>query len=782
MPGTAQQNIEPVDRATFELCGIPSAIRFYDAESKAIIFQIRTGEMLKGECEEGEIEIGCSYRFMGKWTNHYRYGAQFSFFTFTQDVPATQAGIVKYLCLNAPHVGQATAGKLWQAYGPSAVEVLRADPQRVINDGIMTERAANEAARELFRICSTEKTKIDLWAIFSGRGFPRKIVAACIETWGAKAPQFIRRNPFTLLVNDLPGAGFKRTDRMLQEFLPHKVASIKRQMLAAWEAMRTNTDGHTWHPRGEVIRAVMKAVGVQLAKPDAALQFGVRADWLATRQDAAGKEWVAESQKAQNELDLAEHVRRIRAWKDIRWPQAVPGISAHQWEKLRPVLSSPLAILAGTPGTGKTFTAAALLREVTKAYGQDTVCVCAPTGKAAVRITENLRRNGLNLEATTIHRRLGITRNGHDGKGWGFMFNENKPLPFSFIAVDEVSMLDTNLACSLFEAMEYGTHVLLIGDPYQLPPVGHGAPLRDLIAAGVPCGLLTEIQRNSGMIVKACAAIKDDKPFESCDRYDPATGKNLRMFECTNAGEQLECLRSIMTGMKLFDKIWDTQVLCALNEKSQVSRVPLNKMLQGILNPDPNAPAPSANGAEVIDAAALRNKTYRVGDKIICLRNCFVSLTKHVAGKPIDQVESYEQDYSTGVAMQAYLANGEIGRVEACSPGLVIARFPMPERIVLIPMRAAKESGGGAESGEGDDFGLAYAVTVHKSQGSEWPCVIVMVDDAAGLVASREHIYTAISRASKLCIIIGKKAVLMRQSKKVALEKRKTFLRDLVGK
>src|SRR5262249_19287872 len=159
-----------------------------------------------------------------------------------------------------------------------------------------------------------------------------------------------------------------------------------------------------------------------------------------------------------------------------------------------------------------------------------------------------------------------------------------------FIIVDETSMLDTDLAAALLTACSPGTHILFVGDPYQLPPVGHGAPLRDMIAAGMPTGELTEIRRNAGLIVHACAAIKDGRHFAVADRFDPAAGANLRHIEAESPRAAVDWCKQILRRFRdadprRFDPVWDVQVLVAVNQRSLVSRTELNRELQGELNP-----------------------------------------------------------------------------------------------------------------------------------------------------------------------------------------------------
>jgi exodeoxyribonuclease V alpha subunit len=289
-----------------------------------------------------------------------------------------------------------------------------------------------------------------------------------------------------------------------------------------------------------------------------------------------------------------------------RWPDAatVQGIDGQQPTELAKATAGVLGVLAGRPGTGKTYTLAALIR----ALGARRIAVCAPTGKAAVRPTESLACDGLTMQATTIHRLLGVE--SADG-GWQFKHNHDCRLPMDFIIVDESSMIDVPLMASLLDARPAGCHVLFVGDPDQLSPVGHGAPLRDMMAAGVPYGLLTEIRRNSGQIVRTCKAIAERKRFPVSDQLAPKAGDNLVVVDAGTPERQIAILKTTLERIQAagrWDVFDDVQILVAVNEKSPLGRKPLNKILQGVLNP---------NGEKA------EGSPFRVGDKVVCGKNHF---------------------------------------------------------------------------------------------------------------------------------------------------------------
>jgi exodeoxyribonuclease V alpha subunit len=478
-----------------------------------------------------------------------------------------------------------------------------------------------------------------------------------------------------------------------------------------------------------------------------------------------------------------------RHHSDLLWPRIddIPNLSTHQSDTVAVALSERLGILTGSPGTGKTFTTAAIIKAICDQHGAHNVAVCAPTGKAAVRLTSNLSEYQIPVSAQTIHRLLGVQRAGHDGKGWGFQCNSKNRLPFKFIFCDEFSMGGADITAAFFLAIKPGSHVLLIGDDGQLPPVEHGAPLRDLMAAGIPTGKLSEIRRNSGLIVRACKAIRDGQPFETCDRIDLAAGQNLRHVEQLQPAHALAALERIIANAPAeFDKIWDIQPLVALNAKSEVGRANINSRLQGMLNPE---------------GALTANGKFRLGDKVICTSNSLMELvpgadldSSDQAGEPVD---FSDPEFDSPIASQpsrampgrVFVANGDIGKVVYVEGKEMHVRFDFPRRTVRVFM-GAKKSGrksgsddqkAGEESSQtGCDLDLAYAITVHKSQGSQNKIIIPMADGSFGanMICSREWWYTAYSRAELAAISIGQRQVINGHCRRVALGVRKTFLKE----
>ena len=424
--------------------------------------------------------------------------------------------------------------------------------------------------------------------------------------------------------------------------------------------------------------------------------------------------------------------------------------------------SSPrLAILNGGPGVGKTHTTAAIVRSLLARDSKLPIGLCAPTGKAAIRMTQLMQKHGVNREAVTIHRLLGVTRNGHDGDGWGFYHHAGNPLPAKVLCIDETSMLGTDLAASLFSAIPEDCLVLCIGDTGQLLPVGHGAPMRDIIKSGrVPVANLTEVRRNSGDLAFAC------QEMELRGAFTPSKGRHLPHenwwhFESRSSLRTRQIVSSLMGNLPGGFTASDIQVVCSLKQKSKLGCESLNDLLAPLCNP-----LFSSKG----------KAKFATGDKVICSKNGHyqASLTDEEKQKLIDEAKAAGESGKKVKDDEAswFVANGEVGTVFESKPGVSVVEFEGPDRRCRFA--------GGFQ----DVLSLAYAITTHKSQGSEWPIVIFPIDDCSGskFLSSRELVKTAVSRSQVLTITVGQETVARQMLKKVAIDGRKTFLVEgLVG-
>ena len=406
-----------------------------------------------------------------------------------------------------------------------------------------------------------------------------------------------------------------------------------------------------------------------------------------------------------------EAVRQRVFRKTSSWPSPdeLPGLDEHQREALGKALCRPLGILTGTPGVGKTFITAALVIHLCERFGESNIGVCGPTGKSAVRCRQSIEtylqshhRDVQTPTPRTIHSLLGIGRNGHDGRGWGFEYNRRNSLPYKYVIIDEASMLSCSLANSLLAACADQAHVLLVGDTGQLPPVGHGSPLRDMIEAGVPHGELTQIRRNAGLIVRACAAMRRGDDYQPAAKFDAASGDNWRHIEVANPANIVPTIKALLAAWKS-SKRWnplsDVQVLCALNDKGPACRQILNTELQELLNPTERSEWASIDGE--LSSSAVTGPRFRTGDKAICLKNGW-----YVAGDDGNTTET------------VYVANGEQGIVLDGQRAQTLIAFG--DRAIMV------------RPSDWGEFDLGYAITAHKCVHPD-----TLVETAEGLLPIR---------------------------------------------
>ena len=731
-----------------------------------------------------------TYRFYGRWTEYLNKRTrenepQFAFQTFVLSAPQSRAGIITYLSRHGEGlgIGKSRAATLYEKFAGDAVRVCRESPEvaaAAVSGWSISQ--AEEFAAELQASHYLEECSIELIELLDKRGFPKATAQSAIRLWGNRAKLVISNDPYKLM--NFRGCGFKRCDRMWLDLgLPPD--RLKRQALCAWYAVASNSFGHTWFPIEIPIEAIRQTIGRCNVTPDRAIELAVRADMLTTTVSESGKTFIAETRKANNERFISERIGECEreVWANTtpitiddsanHWPDVstIPSISDHQREQLALATSGMIGILGGSPGTGKTFASASLILALLQKFGPNQIAVAAPTGKAAVRITEAMTDYRVGIRATTIHSLLRVEQ--VQGGGWSFAYKLGRPLPVKFLIVDEMSMGDTDLTAAVLAARSKQTHVLLIGDIHQLPPVGHGAPLRDFIAAGMPVGELREIRRNSGAIVQVCAAIRDGAKLElSRDEMDLPAGKNLRLMLAQSPDNQIlrmfEAIKWAVTSQKL-DPIWDVQVIAAVNDKSPLSRKALNKLLQGELN-----------GA----AAAVPGSPFRVGDKVVNLKNGW--------SKPIDG-ESVPSAIPTNERGDVYVANGDVGKVVEVEAKSLVVELQIGKLLVRVPRGKASDGKVEGDEADGDlredqegttgcSWDLAYCLSCHKAQGAEFPVAIVMLDEYPGAlrVASKEWCYTAISRGKLATFLVGKESTVEAMRRKVALGLRKTFLRELI--
>lgn len=773
-----------IDRRKQELQGTIATLRFpTPGFAVAKLDQVdEAGNPLSviGPADSTELARGVDYLFFGRWQVHPTYGQQFAFTSVTRATPTSRSGIQAYTrsVLRETGFNQRHVSKLWGLYANRSLDVLMADPDRVSTECDIKLEICQQAANIVSKDKVILQTKLELHSLLAGKGLARSAVDECLAAWGVKAPEIIRKQPFLLLEKHISGAGFARVDKIFLE-QGGDPADYIRQKYCAWHSVISQKDGHTWLSGGEVHGRIQERLGHNVSALDA-IKIAIKADLLAEFRTPDGRPWLADAGRADREAAVARMLANLGSVRPARWPNqdSLTTLEPHQREQIGRFIHSPIGILAGLPGSGKSHSSMALICEIIRVHGSMGVAVCAPTGKAAVRCTEIMHNRGIELQACTIHRLLEPSGSSNGG-GYGFRRNARNKLPHRYIVLDEASMCDIDIIYYLLSACQEGTHILFVGDPYQLPPVGHGAPLRDMLMGGVPYGLLTQPHRLAGRIATICRDMRDNKFPKVPPPYDLEAGENVLHMEVPTPAAAVAKLQGWLLYVKStgkYDMVTDVQILTPCNDGSDLSRRSLNEVAQATINPLGHA---------------ISGCRFRVSDKVICLNNGWQPVmrqpdVRHGVEYAYDadkwtRMCEFNHDAGRDESVTEFVANGEIGVVLAIAPSSVVVRFSSPQRVVRIPIAKQKDDMDESEESAGW-LDLGYVITSHKSQGAEFQNVTIMLDGnpRASKITTRELAYTAFSRGKKLVATIGQWAVLDQWTARQNLIGRKTFLADML--
>ena len=699
------------------ITGTLSDIRF--SRNGFLIGLLSDGESVLGNMSEPI--IGQTYRLAGDWVDDPRWGRQFKFERYSAEAPQDQEGIYRYLVRVAKWVGPIVGRNIIKSFGDDALTILKEDPQRATNEikGLTLDRA-QEISRNLLANQDRESAAVELESMIGDLHLPKATITTLIETYHSEAPARLRQDPYGTLM-DVRGVGFTTADRIaISPAIGYVRDGLERRQAASLYVLQEAAEGagHTWLPGEKFIKEVQELIGFPPG-PDVRVRL-IEDEAIRVRDNM-----IALAKLADDERDVAGLVHQLLSkGEDLSEHASIDlkGLAADQQEAFRLCLTHPVFILTGAPGTGKTYT----LRRIIEQFVEwnKLIALAAPTGKAAKRMTEVI-----GMQAMTIHRLLGPEPRTFKGELYfGFTRGAGSPIPDDVLVVDEFSMVDISLAASLFRAVAAGTRVLIVGDHYQLPSVGPGAVLRDLLAAGVPSYELTQIKRNTGDIVQACHAIKDGRPAVPSDFLEPSEGMNFRHIEESDPFEIQRIIRDLVTKrlpMRGYDPVWDVQVLSPMNERTALSCLDLNVMLQGTLNIHPPVPG----------------IPFRIGDKCVQLKN------EQINGE--------------------FVVNGDLGQIKNINDAEIEVLFLYPDRLVKIKRKA-------------HHLRLAYCMTIHRLQGSESPVIIFPVHSCFGGFFNRELLYTAISRASQIAITVGQWDALEQAIGRVGNVNRITRLAELI--
>jgi exodeoxyribonuclease V alpha subunit len=662
------------------------------------------------------VECGETLHLAGEWTRHAQHGAQFKISAFRSELPASVYGIRKYLGSGlVPGIGRVYANKIVDAFGTDTFRVLSEDSGRLRQvPGIGRKRAG--AIKEAW---DGKRAERELYIFLQTYGVSPSQCVKLVRQYGAQAKAVLTSEPYRV-AREIEGIGFKTADRIAINlgFANDAPPRIEAGVLYAMETLQE--EGHTAFGEEALRDLSAEMLDTSAALVSARIEALVASRQLVRHYPASeapplpGSGLVQLPVLDRAEAKIAEVVSRllrvqsglppIRVEAALEWAEAKAGFQFHELQRaaVRNALRNKVSILTGGPGTGKTSTLRSLVG-ILKAKGVR-VHMAAPTGRAAQRLSETT-----GAFASTIHRLL-----KYDPAA-GFTSNESHPLSTDFLIVDEVSMLDTRLASALLQAVPARAHLLLVGDTDQLPSVGPGNVLHDLISASrAPVTRLSVIFRQKGQsgIVTTAHAVNSGEvalPPVAGSIESLAESADLTFLSADSAEDCVRkviglCTEYIPRHLRRCDPVADVQVMAPMH-KGVAGVANLNLQLQEALNG-------RGRGIRTLSGE------FRAGDKVIQLRN------------------NYDKN----------LFNGDIGSVTKIDPdqGGIEADFD-GERHAFT-------------RGEMGDLALAYAISIHKSQGSEYPVVIVPLLKAHFMMLQRNLLYTAITRGRRKVFIVGEPA------------------------
>ncbi len=722
-----------------KLEGSVDSVRFSNPENGYTVLDLDAGgDYVTVVGELGNVEEGEELILTGEYVTHPKFGVQFKAQMCERRLPATSAAILKYLSSGiVKGVGKATAKRLVEAFGDSTLEVIEREPHRLTEVKGITKDKAENISLEFQRIFGIRSLMI----YFAQFSLPPAVAVACWKRWGQYAKEIIDENPYRLCEEGIDVLFSKAESIAVQLGIPKESTSRINAGLT-YVLIHNTFNGHTCLPIDKLMKTAITLLDVAPEIIDKSLQTMLSEDELCEykkgeRSFICLKDYfTAESYIAARLKVMSDCLKDTGTdyYKLIEIEEKARGIEYAELQKkaIALALSQGFIILTGGPGTGKTTTLKAMI-SLYEQRGMDVV-IAAPTGRAAKRISDLT-----GYEAKTIHRLLEVSY-GSDGN-LKFIHNETNPLNCDVMIVDEMSMVDVLLFESLLRAMKLSCRLIMVGDCDQLPSVGAGNLLRDMIDSGcLTVVSLTEIFRQaqqSLIITNAHAIVTGNPPDLSRTDNDFFFMQRLNVNDAANT--VVELCRDRLPRAYGYSPTEDIQVLCP-SRKGMLGSAELNKALQAALNP------PSERLSEVKGMLF----TFRDNDKVMQIRN------------------NYDILWSKANESGAGIFNGDIGR---------IVKVKRTEGTVLIDFegRLAEYTFDML-----DQIELAYAVTVHKSQGSEFNAVILPLLGGFDKLLYRNLLYTAVTRAKQRLIIVGSVNVVMRMVKNDRRTLRYSCLKNMI--
>jgi exodeoxyribonuclease V alpha subunit len=709
------------DSTTEVLAGLVERVTFHNAENGFCVLRVKARghrDLVTTIGHAAMISAGEWITASGTWLNDRNHGLQFKAHFLKTSAPSTVDGIEKYLGSGMIRgIGPVYAKRLVKMFGKEVFDIIEATPERLREvEGIGPKRADKITSG-----WADQKVIREIMVFLHEHGVGTARAVRIFKTYGTDAVQVMSENPYRL-AKDIRGIGFRTADLIAEKLGIEKTAMIRVRAGISFALTEAMGNGHCGLPRADLIGLAEKLLEVPAALIESALQEEL-AEETVTADRVADADCIFLTGLYLAERGIAEHLQRVRSgplpWPEVDADKALPWIeqktdltlAASQAEAIRLALKSKIMVITGGPGVGKTTIVNSILRILAAKHVK--LLLCAPTGRAAKRMFE-----ATDMEAKTIHRLLEF-----DPKAFGFKRNDDNPLDCDLLVVDESSMVDVLLMQSLMKAVPSAAALLIVGDIDQLPSVGPGQVLADIIGSGaVPVVRLTEVFRQAAQskIITTAHAINAGRMPD----LTPPEGETDFYFVPAADPEQavpriVELVSRRIPRRFGFDAIRDIQVLSPMN-RGGVGARSLNIELQAALNPA---------GEKRVERFGW---TFAPGDKVMQIENDY---DKDVYNGDIGMIEDVDLDE---------------GEVAVDFDGRTVA-FVFGELDTLVP---------------------AYAATIHKSQGSEYPAVVIPVMTQHYAMLQRNLIYTGVTRGKKLVVLVGQKKAVAIAVKNVSGRKR----------
>ncbi len=673
----------------------------------------------------GGFDEGETVEVEGEYTEHPTYGKQLKIFSVRPVAPTDRVSVLRYLGSGAiKGVGPKLAERIVGRFGEDTMRIMEEEPERLAEIKGISGRMARAITDQMLE----KKEQRSLLIFVQQYGLSRNLTLKLIERYGDEVYSVLKSNPYRM-VEEIPSVGFRTADEIAAKSgivadSEYRVRSCLIYVLKLFAA-----EGHCFVPHDEVVSETVKLLGLEEESGHAITEEcirGLSADrQIVLRNDLGGRINIyleyydrVEKECARLLLELKNGFKPAEGHASEKLPAEGDGIELDGLQKkaVDECLKNGVFILSGGPGTGKTTTINTIIAELEDA-GENFV-LAAPTGRAAKRMTE-----ATSFEAQTIHRLLEI--NGEVSEGGSpniFSRNRENPLETDTVIVDEASMLDISLLKSLLEAMVPGMRLILVGDVDQLPSVGPGQVLRDIMESGsFSCVKLDRVFRQAGEshIVSYAHMINEGKHIDLSVKYPDFFLLEKESIKLVHGYLAALCKDVIPRKLGLDGN--DVQVLTPMR-KGPLGVEGLNRMLQEQLNP----PKPS------LEEIVYGDTVFREGDKIMQIRNDY-NIEWEIRG-----------DYDVSIKEGKGIFNGDVG---------VIKNINKEYRLVEVLFDDGRLVYYSADKLE--ELELSYAATIHKSQGSEYPVVILPILDGPRMLFNRNLLYTAVTRAKQCVIIVG---------------------------